>query len=285
MRFPTKAWPPCRVLWVRTKSVTEMVMIRRFLHQALRAAALAAAILVSPVAFAVEESTRELAEELDALKGVARSGEDLKSIITTDLGFTTAQVARWRDAVDTAFATDLLEADFRDALESGTSPEGRQAALAYAQSGLAVAAGEHIETRFAQENPEVLVEAEQRFVERTSASENARLVKIFTAQRGPERDNLDMDVYFRAMAVAAKPVIGAEAAQEWVKSAQYLRDEQIERNVLARVAAYSELTDAQLAVAAEKLSEPIIAEFSAQLVTAFSVTMHAAMDRPETEYK
>jgi len=257
-------------------------MIQRLLHQALRAAALAALILVSPVAFAVEESTWELAEDLDALKGVARSGEDLKSIITTDLEFTTAQVARWRDAVDTAFATELLEADL---LESGTLPEGRQAALAYAQSGLAGAAGEHIETRFAQENPEVLVEAGKRFVKRASASENARLVEIFAAQRGPERDNLDMDVYFRAMAVAAKRVIGAEAAQEWVESAQYLRDEQIERNFLARVAAYSELTDAQLAVAAEKLSEPIIAEFSAQLVTAFLVTMHAAMDRPETEYK
>ncbi|WEK03435.1 MAG: hypothetical protein P0Y65_14690 [Candidatus Devosia phytovorans] len=259
-------------------------MIWRLYQKALQATVLAAAILVSPMASAVEEATRALAEQLEVVDGLTKLGDDLKAVITTDLGFTDAQIERWHDAVDAAFAVNLLEADSLEALESVTTEDTRQAALAYERSDLAVEVGEQVETLFLEEGAEALVEAGQSYLESASASENALLVDLFAAQRSPERADLEMDIYFRAMAIMAAPITGPEVAEEWVESAQYLREDYSRDNLLLRIGAYSTVPEAQLVEVVEKLNDPLLVAFSSQLVTALSETMHAATDRIETEY-
>lgn len=259
-------------------------MIWQFNKTALRAMAIGAASLVSIPVIAVENTTKALSDQLEAVEVLTNFGDQLKSVITTDLGATQAQVARWHEAVDAAFAEDLVEADFILALERETSTEARKAALAYERSDLAVAVREHVAKVFVEEEPAALLMAGQNYVESASASENALLVDLFEAQRAPERDEAEMDVYFRAMAIMAEPITGAEAAAQWVESAQYLRDDYSEGNFLVRVAAYSTLPEAQLAEVVAELNEPLLVEFSGQLVTALSDAMHAAADRVETEY-
>lgn len=258
-------------------------MIWQFNKNALRAMAIGAVSLVSIPAFAVEETTQALVEQLDAVEVLTGFGDQLKTVITTDLGATEAQVARWHEAVDAAFAADLVEADFVIALEEGTSAKAREAALTYERSDLAVEVREHVDATFLQE-PAALLAAGQAYVESASASENALLADLFAAQRASERDEAEMDVYFRAMAMMAGPIIGAEAAAQWVEGAQYLRADYSQGNFLVRVAAYSTLPDAQLTEVVAELNEPLLVEFSGQLVTALSEAMHAAADRIETEY-
>lgn len=259
-------------------------MIWKFNKNALRAMAIGAASLVTIPVIAVEDTTQALSDQLEAVEILTTFGDQLKSVITTDLGATEAQVARWHEAVDAAFAEDLVEADFLLALERETSAESREAALAYETSDLAVGVREHVDTVFDKEEPGALLAAGESYVESASASENALLVDLFAAQRAPERDKAEMDVYFRAMAMMAEPITGAEAAAEWVESAQYLRDDYSEGNFLVRAAAYSTLPEAQLAEVVAALNEPLIVEFSGQLVVALSEAMHAAANRIETEY-
>lgn len=254
-------------------------MIWQLNHQALRGVACAAALLLSPMALAVEETTRALAQDLRALATLTTFGEELKAVISTDLGVTQAQVERWHEAVDAAFAADLLEADFLTALESATSDEGRQAAMVYERSGLAADMRELVDAALSHDDTDALIEAGRGYVESASAAENALLVDVIAAQRGPERDKVEMDVYFRAMAIMAEPIVGAKATKQWVESAQFLRDEYSEDNFLVRVAAYREVPPAKLAEVAAALSEPLLVEFSAQLVVALSETLHAAADR------
>nr|WP_314261628.1 hypothetical protein [uncultured Devosia sp.] len=254
-------------------------------HQAVRTTVLAAAILVSPVVWAVEVTTRALAEALGATESLTKVGNDLKAVISTDLGFTSAQIDRWHAAVDAAFTVDELEADFLKALESHTSLEQRDAALAYQRSDLAIDVGTYVNGVFAREDPAALVEAGQGYVASASDSQKELLTNLFAGQRAPERDGVDMDIYYRALAIMADPVIGADGAKEWVESAQYLRDAYSQDNFHTRVAAYSRLPGAQLAEVLEKLNEPLLVEFSDRLVLVMSDTLHAATDRLETEYE
>ena len=249
-----------------------------------QAASLSAALLMSSAAFAQDETTRQLAEYLRAVEALSAFGDDVKVVVSTDLGFSDAQVAQWASAVEVAFERDLLEAEFIAALESRLSEPVRQAAVEYHTSPL----GEEVVERVAnapdiEEAPDFLDEAKADLAAMPD-DRRALLETQFKLESATAQNDAVMTSYFRAMQVAATPVIGADAAEQWVTSAQYLRDEFNESHFLTYVSVYSQLPDERHEELVAILSTPEMIEFYTQSVEAYAETLHAAVDRVEAAY-
>lgn len=248
-----------------------------------KAAFVALSFLAIPTALAVEDSTRMLAENQRAVESLARLGDQIKAVLTPEIGFPQQYIPAWHRAVDRAFDADRLEADFLQAFDTRLTAPARDAAMAFDGTALAGEAYERIREVEAMEE-DVDFDAARDYLEAASAEENALYVDIFAAQQGPERANAIMDVYFRMMKIAAEPVIGAEMADQWIAGAQGLRDGYVENYFLSSVSALSGLPQERLADLAGIVGTPDMVAYSEQAMLAFSDALNAAADRLDTAF-
>jgi hypothetical protein len=248
-----------------------------------KAAFVALSFLAIPPALAVEDSTRVLAENQRAVESLVRLGDEVKALLTPEIGFPQEYVGAWQIAVDRAFDADRLEADFLEAFDTRLTDPARNAALAFDETPLARETYERIREVEAMEE-DVDFDAVRDYLEAAPAAENALYVDIFAAQQGPERANAIMDVYFRMMKIAAEPVIGAEVADQWVAGAQDLRDGYVENYFLASVSAFNGLPQERVIELAAEVTAPDIIAYSEQAMLAFSDALNAAADRLDTAF-
>lgn len=240
-------------------------------------------MLLSPAAMANENVTAELTRNLRAVESLSALGEQLKGLVLADFGFSQDDIRYWSDAVDDAFDRELLDADFREALEERLPEAVAEAALTFDQSPLGQKAYELV----AKSHPldeEGAISGGQNFVENASNEAQALVVSIFEAQAGPARANLTVDIYYRAMAIAAEPVIGESGASEWVASAQYLRDGYVESYFSVVAGIFGELENDDLAELASSLGTPEMIAYGELSTDAMGAAMYAAVDRLETSY-
>ena len=258
-------------------------MVGQLAFRALRNATFAMAILMSPSAMAVEDTTRELAKNLQARENLIALGEQIKALVTPESGFPKDRIARWSRAVDVAFAPELLEADFLAALDDRLSVEVKNAALAFDRSPLGQ---ESYELAAASNSPDEggAIADGKAYVESASAKENALFVELFEAQSGPARAKRALDIYFRAMTIAAEPIVGKQGAEQWVASVQDLRAGYVENYFNVTVGIYSKLQGDKLAELVEALSTPEMLAYGKLSTAAMGEAMDAAVERLEKAY-
>ena len=252
--------------------------------RAIRAAGFAAVLLASPSAFAIEETTRTLAEGQQTVESMEALGADLKAVLRPDIGFPEENVAPWQAAVDAAFARELLEADFLAALEERLTDEGRDAALEFNESTLGEEVRVLVEESQGVELDDELRAETEAFLESVSDEHEALFTDLFDAQTSVRRSDLAMDLYFRAMKIAAEPVIGAEAADAWIDGAQDMRDIYTHNYFLTSVATYRPLSEEKLREFVEAIGSPGMFAFSEQSTAALGVALEAASDRLQDAY-
>lgn len=246
-------------------------------------AILATMLLASTPAIANENATAELTQNLRAVESLSALGEQLKGLVLAEFGFSEDDIRYWSDAVDEAFEPALLEADFTEALDERLPEAITEAALAFDQSPLGQRAFELV----AKAHPlaeEAAITGGQAFLEQASKEDLGLVVRIFEAQAGPERANLTMDIYYRAMAIAAEPVIGADGAEQWVASAQDLRDGYVENYFSVSAGIFGTLEHDDLAELASALGTAEMIAYGELSTEAMGETMHAAIDRLEVTY-
>lgn len=258
-------------------------MVGQWNFRAVRNAILAMAILISSSAMAVEDTTRELVRSLRALENLTAVGEQIKALVTPEFGFTDDNIRRWSSAVDVAFAPELLEADFLAALDDRLSDGVRNAALAFYRSPIGRESYELVGASHPLEEGSAIAGG-KAYLETASAEENALFVELFEVQSGPARANHAVDIYFRAMAIAAEPIIGRDGAEQWVASVQDLRAGYVENYFSVTVGIYSNLQGDKLAELVEALGAADMLAYGKLATAALGEAMHAAVDRLETAY-
>lgn len=249
-----------------------------------QAATFSAALMMTTSAFAQGETTSQMTEHLRAVKALSTSGENLTELISTDIGFSEAQVTQWSRAVDVAFDRDTLEAEFFLALDSRLSEAVRQAALDYQTSPLGIEVLERVTS--APSNaaaPHLLGEA-KTYLEEVSDKRRALHEAHFEAESGSAQHNASLEGYFRAMKIAASPILGEAAAEQWVADAQYLREDYAENGFLTSVSIYSQMPEERHEELVALLTTPEITAFYSLSTEALAETMTAALDRVETAY-
>lgn len=249
-----------------------------------QAATVGAALLISTAAFAQNDTTSQLTKHLRAVEVLASYGENLKDLISTDIGFSEAQVARWTSAVDVAFDRDTLEAEFFVALDSRITEPVRQAALEHQATPLGQEVLERVANWPGDMEAAELLEQAKAGLEQASPERRALYDAQFEAESGLAQMNNVLDGYFRAMKIAASPVLGEEAAEEWVASAQFLREAYAENHFLSSVSIYSQMPEERHEELVDILTTPEITAFYSLGTEAIEETMHAAIDRLEAAY-
>lgn len=252
--------------------------------RAVRVVTFAAVLLGAPSAFAIEETTRTLAEGQQTVESMEALGEDLKAVLRPDIGFPEDHVAPWKAAVDSAFERELLEADFLAALEARLTDEAREAALEFNESALGNEVRVLVEEFQGVELDDELRAKTEAFLEAASEEHAALLTDLFDAQASVRRSDLAMDLYFRAMKTAAEPVIGAEAADAWIDSAQDMRDIYTRDYFLTTVVTYRPLSEDKLREFFEAVGSPGMFAFAEQSTAALGEALEAASDRLQDAY-
>ncbi len=256
-------------------------------NRLLKAAAVSAALLLGPAAYAAEADTQVLAEGDTNIAQLRDLGRDLRALLRPEIGFPEAYIGAWQSAVDEAFAPALLEADYLQALDAALMQDSRAAAVAYLQSDLATQLAAQTTTM----DPDGTLSFEEevakaaKIIEAASPAQNALYVDLFERQHGPETANAIMDAYYRMMKTGAEPIIGAEAADAWVAGiGSTLRDQYVEGYFAATSAGYSTVDPVLLRELAQALAEPDLAAYSLQASQAFSQALDAAADRLAVAY-
>ena len=248
------------------------------------ATAIAAALLMPSAAVAIDETTRSLARNLGMLRIFGELKHDLKAVLTPEMGFPDAHLRHWDAAVDAGFDAELLEADFVQALEDQLSLDARNAALAFDASPLGQKVNQLATSWYSVTDKSAALAAAQQVVEAASVQQNALFVDLFASQRAPELASGVMDVYFRLMSSAAEPVVGKQAADQWVSDADYLREDFVEDYFLTQVAVYGHLEQEQLKDVTTVIGTPQMGTYAEQTNSAFLEALEAAAQRLETAY-
>lgn len=251
----------------------------------LTSAALALALaLNSLAASAAQETTTSLTHNIRIVETTNILAKQLKDVLTPDIGFPETYLEHWHDAVDAAFKPDLIEADYIKALEGLLSPQTRAAGLAFEESELGRKIFElDMDTAPLEADTSHLEQARQR-LDAGSVADNGLFVDLFEMLDGPDRTGAIMDLYFSAMVTAATPVIGAEAAAQWVSGAQKLSDGYTEDYFLTTVAVYGQLPEDELKLLVETLATPAMSAHTDQVTQAFSEALAAAATRLDKAY-
>ncbi|KKB10105.1 hypothetical protein [Devosia chinhatensis] len=247
-------------------------------------AAFSAMLLVAPAAIAVEAGVIDGDRNVEHL---AQLGRDLRELLRPEIGFPVEYVSAWQGAVDEAFAPLLLEADYVQALGTGLTQDARTAAIDHFQSSLAI----EVEAQLTKIDPdnsltfEEELEKAAEMIEAAPAELNALYVELFELQQGPDVANAVMDAYYRMMKTGAEPVIGAEAADEWVAGiGSTLRDQYVEGNFASTAAGYSTVDPDLLRELADVMADPDFISYSLQASQAFAHAIDAAADRLAVAY-
>ncbi len=249
-----------------------------------RAVTLSAALLMPGTAMAQDDTIDRLSEHLRASEALSGFGEGLKILVTTDLGFSQAQVAHWSAAVETAFDPDLLTADFHAALDSRLSEPVRQVALAYHTSPLGREVVERVANAPLNADAPHLLNQAKTYFEQASDARKALHEAQFDAESGAAQSSVTLDGYFRAMLIAGTPILGSDGAEEWVASAQYLREEYAENHFLSSVSIYSQMSEGRHEELTSILTTPEMTAFYSLATDAFAQAMETAIDRLEIAY-
>lgn len=257
------------------------------LNRLMQAAILSAAMLSVPATAASDESISALLEHDTGVARLSELGSSLREIMRPEIGFPEDYIGAWQAAVDEAFAVDLLEADYVEALEQYTTDDARQAAVTFTGSDLAAT----IRALDVQKEPEAEIafeeeiEAAKKIVSSASTEQNALFVELFELQRGPETANAIMDAYYHMMKTAADPIVGAQAADEWVTGfGSTLRDAYVEGYFLTTSAQLIDLDLTQLEELTKKMAEPALVAYADQSTLAFSDALQKAADRLALAY-
>ncbi|WEJ34101.1 hypothetical protein [Devosia sp. SD17-2] len=251
--------------------------------QATGGAFLATMLLMSSSAMANENSTAELTRNLRAVESLSALGEQLKGLVLAEFGFSADDIRYWSDAVDDAFDPALLEADFTEALDERLPEAIAEAALTFDQSPLGQRAYELVAKSHPLEE-EAAIAGGRDYLENAPEDGLALVTGIYESQFGSARANLTMDIYYRAMAIAAEPVIGEAGAEEWVASAQYLRDVYVENYFSVTAGIFGALENDELTELAAALDTPEMIAYGELSTEVMGETMHAAIDRLEVTY-
>jgi hypothetical protein len=271
-------------LVTRSISSSETVMISHFNLAIVRSVCVVGAMLASPLAIATEASTQSRAENLQVVDNLTMLGGQFRAAIDTDLGFPPEHVDQWQKSVDTAFARDRLEADFHAALETALSEQAREAALAYDRSQLGRDVLALVSTSGPlKEDPDHIAKT-QNYLDTAPAEDKALLAELFAVQGGPDQTDAVMGQYFRAMIIAAEPVIGAEAAAQWIAGADGLRETYAAEHFLAHAAVFRLMPRAQLQELVAVLETPAMADYAAQTNAAFEEALQLAVERLDVGY-
>lgn len=261
-------------------------MIARTAERNFVGATISAAILIVTPAISIAEPLRNLARERLAVEQLSTMGEQLKEVLTAEIGFPEKFATHWYAAVDTAFARDLLQRDVLRETDAHFDVETRRATLTFDATPLGRRSSELLLAAAGISRAEGLVKlAEARkYVETASVEQNKLFVDLFEAQLGPRVANEVMDVYFRAMKIAAEPVIGADAADQWVASADPLRKGYVDSYFLSAVSIYSQLPQDELRKLVDALGTAEMVSGAEKSAAVFNGALNAAIDRLEGDY-
>jgi hypothetical protein len=276
------------VTWKKLDSPVGMEKLM-IVHASLRAvirAAFSAAIFIASPAIAIDDTTRVLARNQHAVEQLTNLGDQLKAVLTPEIGFPDAALEHWYAAVDAAFSPDLLEADVLKELEAQLDDETRDAALAFDASPLGQHARELIAASLGNTDDKEIkrLSTGRNYLETASTEQNGLFVDLFETQLGPRRAGAAMDAYFRAMKTAAEPVIGAPAADQWIAGATHLRTGYIENYFLLMVSTFSQLPEDRLQELVNAVGTPKMVSYAEQSTTAFIEVLNAAVDRLVVDY-
>lgn len=256
----------------------------RFLRSLAPAIALSAALLAAPSAFAIDEDTRTLAQNQRGVEHLTQLADQLRALLRPEIGFPEEYVGAWRTSVDQAFAPDLLEADFLEAFDARLTDETRAAAMSFDTSALGQEGYRLLSQAEANRDSDAAVEAARQAVEGASPDQNALFTDLFAALQGPQKANRIMDAYYRIMKIGAEPVIGADAADEWIAGAGALRDQYVENYFLSSAAAFMPLEQQSLEELVTAVKDPVLVEYADQATLAFADALDAAADRLAIAY-
>lgn len=245
---------------------------------------IAAAVAVSASAFASNRSGNTVDVAGHNIDMLVSLGGQLKKVISDDTGFPRTYLKPWNKAVDLAFDRQLLEADLRKASSKFLSDEARQAALTFASSPLGQKLAELSLSSSAHQPGSAALADARAFVESASAPENARFVDLFEKQFLGKRAHATMDMYYRAMRVAAVPVVGAEVANEWVVSAQALRAGYVEDYFLGAVRVYRQFSNLEIRDLVRTYATAEMTEYTRWETQIVSEVMQSAVERLEAAY-
>lgn len=261
-------------------------MIARTIIRTLVKAAISAAVFIATSTFATAEPPRNLVRERLAVEQLSTMGEHLKAVLTPEIGFPEIFLGHWYAAVDTAFARNLLERDVLRETDAHFDVETREATLTFDATPLGRQSNELLFAAAGISPAEGLARlaAARRYVETASAEQNKLFVDLFEAQLGPRLANAVMDVYFRAMKIAAEPVVGADAADQWVASADPLRKDYVDSYFMSAVSIYSELPQDQLRELVDTLGTAEMVSHAEKSAAVFTGALNAAIDRVEVDY-
>lgn len=256
----------------------------RFFHSLAPAIAVAATLIVAPSAFAIDDDTRTLAQNQRGVEQLSQLADQMRALLRPEIGFPAEYVGAWQAGVDEAFAPDLLESDFLDALDARLTDETRQAALSFDTSILGQEGYRLLAEAEANRDNDEAVEAARESIDGASPERNALFVDLFEALHGPQKANRIMDAYFRSMKIGAEPIIGGAAADEWIASAGALRDQYVENYFIASAAAFMPLDEQSLEELVTAVKDPVLVEYANQATLAFADALDAATDRLATAY-
>lgn len=251
---------------------------------AIQAITLVATMFATPLMTVAQDLAPTSAQNQQMLESLNLLGAQFKATITTDLGFPEANVQHWQSAVDTAFDPELLEADFNAAFKTGLTSVVRDAALSFEQSELGRDVLELSQkSQTLRDDPDVLAQT-QAYLDAAPSAKTALLRELFAAQGGPQQTDAVMDVYFPMMITAAEPVIGREAAEQWMAGASELRQTYARDYFLTFAAVFRQMPTEQLEALIAVLGTPEMDVYVTQTTAAFAETLQLAADRLDAAY-
>lgn len=242
-------------------------------------------VALPPAVLAQDEAMTTLVGNLRIVETMSTLAEQLKDVLTPEIGFPEDYVEHWAAAVDHAFDPEVVLVDFTIALDAVLTDDARDAALAFDADDLARRVYElDMNLEPLKDEPEFF-DAMREKLEAGSEAENKLMVDLFEGLDGPTRANAIMDLYFRAMVTAATPVVGLDAAEGWVDASQHLRAGYVEDYFFTTVAVYSQLPEEDLETLAQALSTPELIAYTEQSSLAFAELLDATAERLDEAYK
>jgi hypothetical protein len=151
------------------------------------------------------------------LESLVRMRDDYRKLATVEVGFSEEEVDAWTAAIDKAFESDTLEADYRAALERQLPDPVLSATHDYFTSDLRVERDRITKQLLALDiNDPTIREGIKAEIEASPRAVSRRAEHLFYEYRSHEAARAVIEALFKAMIIAADPVVGRDNARAWV---------------------------------------------------------------------
>lgn len=216
-----------------------------------------------------------------------RMRDDYRKIVGVDVGFSEEEVDAWTAAIDKAFEPDTLKADYAEALEQQLTDPVLSAVFDYFTSDLRAERDRITKELLALDiNAPLIREGIEAEIQASPRAVSRQAEHLFYEYRSDEAARAVMEALFKAMVIAADPVVGPENARAWVADFRNagMVDIYEESTNLVFSATFARYPEASREAFIEAVSTDEIIAYERGAAKAFEQSLSRAVERIKAHY-